>query len=121
MKKIICAFAAGQALQILLLFLSESMTYSDKALGFCTGVGLIVLVALCVGAWGAIFAPAPAAAEERVVARHVAPAVPEKAKLRNLFPHWQIEDIEDMDEVEELPAQIRVTNSSVIREEAADV
>ena len=119
MKKIIISFAAGQALQILLLYLSENLTYSDKALGFCTGVGIIVLVALIVGAWGAIFAPVPQAIPDKVDApRHrKIPSVPDKARLRDLFPHWQLED---MDEVAELPEELIVTNVSV-KKEAVDV
>ena len=114
MKKIIIAFAAGQGLQVLLLYLSENLTYSDKALGFCTGVGLIVLVALIVGAWGAIFAPAIPSADKPVMKHRVA-TVPDRAKLKDLYPEWQIEDV-DLDDLG-IPDDLFVSNSFVKKEE----
>ena len=121
MKKIIAAFAAGQGLQILLLYLSEQLTYSDRALGFCAGVGIIVLVALIVGAWGAFFSPAaPATYQDFAEApKHTkAPKAPDQVKLKQIFPQWMIEDVQDMDEVDVLPDEIRVSNDSLRREEA---
>lgn len=126
MKKIIAAFAAGQALQILLLYLSEQLTYSDRALGFCMGVGIIVLVALIVGAWGAWFAPAATMThtDYAEALKHTkAPKAPDKAKLKQIFPQWQLDAVPvgEMDEVAELPKEIKVTNDGIVREEAQDV
>jgi len=115
MKKIIAGFAAGQALQLLMMWVTAGTSYPGQQFGLCLGVGILVLVGMAFGAWGALFpatepkheTPKPAAMEEQV-------------ELKRIFPHWMIEDVQDMDEVEALPDELIVTNDSV-KKVSADV
>ena len=53
-KKIIgllSAIAAGQAVQLLLLYMAESITYTDHQFTFCLVGGIIVIVMLLAGAF----------------------------------------------------------------------
>ena len=49
MKKILGAFAAGQSLQILILYVAIRLTYSTNTLAFCAIMGCVAMLMLCVG------------------------------------------------------------------------
>ena len=49
MKKILGAFAAGQSLQILILYVGIRLTYSTNTLAFCAIMGCVAMLMLCVG------------------------------------------------------------------------
>ena len=49
MKKVIVSFLSGQALQLLLLFVAQELTYSTNTLVFCGILGAIATLLLCVG------------------------------------------------------------------------
>lgn len=49
MKKTIIAFAAGQVLQLILLFVGMSLTYSTNLLAFCAIIGIMATLMLLVG------------------------------------------------------------------------
>lgn len=49
MKKVIVSFLSGQALQMLLLFVAQKLTYSTDTLFFCGILGALATVLLCVG------------------------------------------------------------------------
>lgn len=50
MKKLIGAFMAGQALQLLLLLVAQSITYSTNLLMFCAILGTLAALMLVLGA-----------------------------------------------------------------------
>jgi len=112
MKKIIAGFAAGQALQLLMMWVTAGTSYPGQQFGLCLGVGILVLVGMAFGAWGALFpatepkheTPKPAAMEEQV-------------ELKRIFPQWQLDvvPVGEMDEVDALPDELIVTNDSVKR------
>lgn len=54
MKKIIIAFAAGQAMQLVLLWVAQSLTYSTNLLPFCAAIGAVVTLALLIGNAGSL-------------------------------------------------------------------
>ena len=49
MKKVIVSFLSGQALQLLLLFVAQKLTYSTDVLAFCGILGALATLLLCVG------------------------------------------------------------------------
>jgi len=49
MKKVIVSFLSGQALQMLLLFVAQKLTYSTDTLMFCGILGALATLLLCVG------------------------------------------------------------------------
>lgn len=49
MKKVIVSFLSGQALQMLLLFVAQKLTYSTDTLFFCGILGALATLLLCVG------------------------------------------------------------------------
>ena len=115
MKKIIIAFGIGQMLQIILLWLAERLTYSNNVFGFCVVGGIIVLIAVVIGAEGSLI-------ELAVMENEQVPEVKmEKTEnkmevLGRIFPSWTSHrDIEDMDEADELPKEVQVTNTNVKR------
>ena len=54
MKKIIISFMLGQAVQLVLLWIGQGITYASNLWGFCFGLGAVVIVALCIGAAGSL-------------------------------------------------------------------
>ena len=110
MKKIIIAFAAGQGLQLLINYLSHDMVYANQQVWFCAGAGTIVLVAMIIGAWDTLW---HAPVERATHIDHAQIPKTEEATLPQIFGKRAVED---MDEVAELPKEITVTNTAVIRE-----
>lgn len=49
MKKVIVSFLSGQALQMLLLFVAQKLTYSTNVIAFCGILGALATLLLCVG------------------------------------------------------------------------
>ena len=49
MKKTIIAFTAGQVMQLVLLFVGQSLTYSTSLLAFCAIIGIMGTLMLLVG------------------------------------------------------------------------
>lgn len=49
MKKVIGAFAAGQTLQLLILFVGQSITYETHLVLFCAVMGTLFMLMLVVG------------------------------------------------------------------------
>ncbi len=115
MKKIICGFAAGQALQLLMMWVTEGSSYPGQQFGLCLGVGILVLSGMAIGAWREFF---PAVEPKHETPK--APATEETVSLKRIFPQWQLEDVADMDEVEALPDELIVNNDSV-KKVSADV
>ena len=117
MKKIIIAFAAGQGLQLLINYLSHDMVYQNQQVWFCAGAGIIVLVAMIVGAWPILW-NAPVAGERKTYLDHA--KIPEtvEATVNQIFSK-RPKPVEDMDEVAPLPQEVTVTNTSVTREVTA--
>ena len=106
MKKTILAFGAGQAATLLLLYVGQSMTFSNNLFGFCLGVDIIILVALCVGAWGSFM--------EKEVKREFTSDFPEagEVSLPQIFgKHVR----PDMEEAPPIPEEIEVTNETIRR------
>ena len=54
MKKIIIAFAVGQAMQLVLLWVALSITYTASLLPFCAAAGAVVTLALVIGSLGSL-------------------------------------------------------------------
>ena len=115
MKKIIIALGIGQLVQITLLWLAERLTYSSNVFGFCVIGGVIIIIAVIIGAEGSLL-------ELAVMENEQAPEVKmEKTEskmevLGRIFTSWATHrDIEDMDEADELPKEVQVTNSNVKR------
>ena len=109
MKKVIVAFAAGQGLQILLLWMALRITYSANTLGFCVVVGTVVLLALTVGSLGSLL--------EMTSTEETTYPEMREAKLSDLFPAWGLRLKKDMEETAPIPEEIEVTNDSVRRVE----
>ena len=107
MKKVIVAFAAGQGLQLLLLWMALRITYSTNTLGFCAVVGVVVLLALTVGSLGSLL-------EMAVQDKPDYPEM-EEAKLTDIFPAWGLHLRKDMEETAPIPEEIEVTNDSIKR------
>lgn len=76
MKKTIIAFAAGQVLQLILLFVGMSLTYSTNLLAFCAIIGIMATLMLLVGSVLASIEAIPNEFDE------VAP-IPEEIKVSN--------------------------------------
>lgn len=76
MKKTIIAFAAGQVLQLILLFVGMSLTYSANLLAFCAIIGIMATLMLLVGSVLASIEAIPNEFDE------VAP-IPEEIKVSN--------------------------------------
>lgn len=76
MKKTIIAFAAGQVMQLVLLFVGQSITYSTNLLAFCSIIGIMATLMLLVGSVLASIEAIPAEFDE------VAP-IPEEIKVSN--------------------------------------
>ena len=76
MKKTITAFAAGQVLQLILLFVGMSLTYSTNLLPFCAIIGIMATLMLLVGSVLASIEAIPNELDE------VAP-LPEEIKVSN--------------------------------------
>lgn len=108
MKKIICGFAAGQALQLLMLWVTEGSSYPGQQFGLCLGVGILVLSGMAIGAWREFF---PVTEPKHETPKP--PIMEETVSLKRIFSQWQIEDVVDMDEVDALPDELIVTNDSV--------
>lgn len=111
MKKIIIAFAAGQGLQLLINYLSHDMVYANQQVMFCAGAGVIVLAAMIIGAWPTLW---NAPVERETYIDHAQIQKTEEATLPQIFGKRKA--VDDMDEVAELPKDIKVTNTSVIKE-----
>ena len=108
MKKVIVAFAAGQGLQLLLLWLALRITYSTNTLGFCCVVGVVVLLALTVGSLGSLLELS--ANEEDIEFPEI-----REAKLTDIFPAWGLKLKKDMEETAPIPDELEVTNDRVRR------
>ena len=54
MKKIIISFTAGQLLQLLVLWVGSSITYEANLLPLCAALGIVVTLALVIGAAGSM-------------------------------------------------------------------
>ena len=76
MKKTIIAFTAGQVLQLILLFVGMSLTYSTNLLAFCAIIGIMATLMLLVGSVLASIEAIPSEFDE------VAP-LPEEIKVSN--------------------------------------
>lgn len=76
MKKTIIAFAAGQVMQLVLLFVGQSLTYSTNLLAFCAIIGIMATLMLLVGSVLASIEAIPNEFDE------VAP-LPEEIKVSN--------------------------------------
>lgn len=76
MKKLIGAFMAGQALQLLLLLVAQSITYSTNLLMFCAIIGTLAALMLVLGA-------ALAAVENAIEDIEEAPPIPEDIVVSN--------------------------------------
>ena len=76
MKKTIIAFTAGQVLQLILLFVGMSLTYSTNLLAFCAIIGIMATLMLLVGSVLASIEAIPNEFDE------VAP-LPEEIKVSN--------------------------------------
>lgn len=85
MKKIIIAFVAGQALQLLILFAGQSLTYAANLFLFCVILGAAATLMLLLGSVLTALEAIPSA--------------------------------EELDEVPELPKDIKVSNDKVERVE----
>lgn len=49
MKKVIISFAAGQTLQLVILFIGMAITYTDNLLFFCAVCGIVATLMMLVG------------------------------------------------------------------------
>lgn len=76
MKKLTFAFAAGQALQLLILFVGQSLTYAANLFLFCVILGAAAALMLVLGA-------ALAAVENVVEDIDEVPPIPEDIKVTN--------------------------------------
>ena len=76
MKKTIIAFTAGQIMQLVLLFVGQSLTYSANLLAFCAIIGIMATLMLLVGSVLASIEAIPNEFDE------VAP-LPEEIKVSN--------------------------------------
>lgn len=76
MKKTIIAFTAGQVMQLVLLFVGQSLTYSTSLLAFCAIIGIMGTLMLLVGSVLASIEAIPNEFDE------VAP-LPEEIKVSN--------------------------------------
>lgn len=76
MKKTIIAFVAGQVMQLVLLFVGQSLTYSTNLLAFCAIIGIMATLMLLVGSVLASIEAIPNEFDE------VAP-IPEEIKVSN--------------------------------------
>lgn len=83
MKKVIIAFAAGQALQLVILFAGQTLTYAANLFLFCVILGAAATLMLLLGSVLTALEAIPPA--------------------------------EELDEVPELPKEIKVTNTTVSR------
>lgn len=81
MKKITIAFAAGQALQLVILFVGQTLTYAANLFLFCAILGAAATLMLLLGSVLTALETIP----------------------------------QDMDEVPELPKEIKVSNDKVER------
>ena len=63
MKKVIVSFLSGQALQLLLLFVAQKLTYSTNTLFFCGILGALATLLLCVGSGLQLIEMTPAGEE----------------------------------------------------------
>ena len=106
MKKTILAFGAGQAATLLLLYVGQSMTFANNLFGFCLGVDIIILVALCVGAWGSFM--------EKEVKREFSSDFPEAGEV-SLPQIFGKRVRPDMEEAPPIPEEIEVTNETIRR------
>jgi len=51
MRKTLAGFIVGQALQLLLHWITTGITYTVQGFWYCFGIGIIALVIYCWGAW----------------------------------------------------------------------
>ena len=115
--KIIVAYLAGQATQVLIhaMCLNNNM-YSYKQIPFCIAAGFVIFFALVMGiqiANGELVQP-----ETKSYAEHLKveeSKVARVSRMLNGFTHGR--DIDDLDECDELPEEIKVTNSSITKEQ----
>jgi len=116
-KKIIIAFAAGQGLQLLINYLSHNMVYQSEQVWFCAGAGIIVLIAMIVGAWPTLW-NAPVSEPRHSYTDHA--KIPEtvEATVNQIFSKRR-KPADDMEEVAPLPQDVTVTNTSVMKGETA--
>ncbi len=114
MKKVIIAFTAGQALQLTIHAVALNL-WNHQQIPFCAAGGFLVLVALIAGAWGSLWTE-PTVERETYI-QHARVPEPGEAKIANIFGRKAAKEIEDMDEVDELPKEITVTNTGIRRTE----
>ena len=113
MRKIIVAFAFGQGIQLMLLWIGEKMTYSDNLLGFCAGVGAVILIAALIGFMGTLLEFGAMEREPVQVEREFNVRLPEPVEgtIKNIFgrkPSY-------MEETAPIPEEIEVTNTNIMR------
>lgn len=76
MRKVLIGLVAGQALQLLLQWITAGITYTEQGFWYCLGIGMIVLIAFVCGAWPQImYAPGVDVEIEE------APPIPEDLKV----------------------------------------
>lgn len=78
MKKVIISFLSGQALQLLLLFVAQRLTYSTDTLVFCGILGALATLLLCVGSGLQLIEMTPASEDMEETA-----PISEKVKVTN--------------------------------------
>ncbi len=78
MKKVIVSFLSGQALQMLLLFVAQKLTYSTDTLFFCGILGALATLLLCVGSGLQMIEMTPAGEDMEETA-----PISEKVKVTN--------------------------------------
>lgn len=86
MKKVIGAFIAGQALQLALLGVGMSITYSDNLLTFCAILGVLATLMLLIGSVLASIEMIPGGEDMEEAA-----PIPDEIKVTNT----KIERVED--------------------------
>jgi len=94
-------------LQLVLLWLGQSITYSTNLLGFCTAVGAVVTVALVIGVAGSLL--------ELAVMENETVSVP--TGETDGFKSWGLHLKRDMEETAPIPEEIEVTNDYIKRAE----
>ena len=86
MKKAIIAFIAGQAMQLVLLGVGMTITYSTNLLAFCAIIGILATVMLLIGSVLASLEMIPGADDMEEAA-----PIPDEIKVTNT----RIERVED--------------------------
>lgn len=77
MKKVIFAFVAGQALQLVILLVGMSITYTENLFVFCAAIGIGAALMLLIGSALSAIEAMPTADEDEVS------PIPEEIRVEN--------------------------------------